>query len=199
MGFLISANSTATGMQNDVLFKFLLTHGADPNVMNRYHWTPLSVAARDGNLPHLELLLSHGAKPDHNALQKAVRRPQSDSSRFSIIALLLSHGAEINAVETEMKGGSTSSALVGPLHKSTVLFKALSAKDVEMVRFLIEQGADPKVKNKWGEKEGLSSLEAVALSRNKELRHAILGEANSKVMKPTQKKQPRYAFRKRKK
>lgn len=42
-----------------------------------------------------------------------------------------------------------------------MLFKAVSAEDVEMLRFLIEQGADPKVRNRRGEKKGLSSLEAV--------------------------------------
>lgn len=175
-------------MQNGVLFNFLLTHGADPNVTDRYHYTPLNVAARHGNLPYIELLLSHGAKPDHNALQMAVRRPQSDSSRFPIISLLLSHGADINAVEAEMKGGPTSNARVGPLHRSTVLFRALSAKDEEMLRFLIEQGADPNVKNRWGEKETLSPLEAVALPRNEGLRHVILRETNSKVKKPAQEK-----------
>ncbi|MCJ1344978.1 hypothetical protein MMC31_003183 [Peltigera leucophlebia] len=176
--------SDATLMRNEVPFNFLLAHGADPNVTDRYHYTPLSVAARDGSLSYIELLFSHGAKPDHNALHMAIRRPQSDSSRFPILALLLSHGADINALETGMKGRPTSSALAGPPHQSTVLFKALSAKDVEMVKFLIEQGADPKVKNQWGEEEGLSSLEAVELSKNEKIRHAVLGEANSKVKEP---------------
>ena len=93
---------------------------------------------------------------------------------------------------------ATPNALTGPPHQSTVLFKDLSAKDVEMLRFLIEQGADPKVKNWRGEEEGLSSLEAIELSKNEKIRHAVLGEANLKVKKPSQKKQARYAFRKMK-
>lgn len=60
-----------------------------------------------------------------------------------------------------------------------------------MFRFLIEQGADPKVRNRRGEKNGLSSLEAVERSKNEKIKHAVLGETNSKVNKRTQEKQPR--------
>lgn len=88
-----------------------------------------------------------------------------------------------------------------------------------MVRFLIEQGADPKVRNQRGEEEGMSSLERVEWSKNEKIRHAVLGEANSKVNERSknekirhavlgeanseeneraQKKEPRYDFRKRK-
>lgn len=95
----------------------------------------------------------------------AVRRRKSDSYRFPILALLLSHGADINAPETGMSGQPTSNALKGSPHLSTVLAMALSAKDVDMVRFLIEQGADPKLANRKGEEEDLSSLEAVGLSK----------------------------------
>lgn len=77
-----------------------------------------------------------------------------------------------------MRGRPTSSALKGSPHPSKVLSKALSAKDVEMVRFLIEQGAHPMVKNRRGEEEGLSSLEAAELSKNEKIRYAVL-EANS--------------------
>lgn len=89
-------------MQNEVLVNLLLTHGADPNVTNGYHYTPLSVDARNGSLSYIELLFSHGAKSDHNALHMAIRPPQSDSSRFTILALLISHGADISALETGM-------------------------------------------------------------------------------------------------
>lgn len=68
-----------------------------------------------------------------------------------------------------------------------MLFKAVSAADVEMLRFLIEQGADPKVRNRRGEKKGLSSLEAVERSKNEKIKHAVLGETKSKVNKRTEK------------
>lgn len=68
-----------------------------------------------------------------------------------------------------------------------MLFKAVSAEDVEMLRFLIEQGADPKVRNRRGEKKGLSSLEAVERSKNEKIKHAVLRETKSKVNKRTEK------------
>lgn len=190
--------SSATSEQNEVLANFLLTHGADPNVTSVYHFTPLSIAAKIGSLAYIELLFSHGAKPDHYALHMAVRRRKSDSSRFPILALLFSHGADINALETGMRGRPTSNALKRSPHPSTVLDMALSTKDVGMVRFLIEQGADPKLANRNEAEKDLSSLEAVRLSKNEEIVRAVLEEANSKLKEPAQENQPRYAFRKRK-
>lgn len=144
--------STAAGMQTKSSSIFSLP--TVPIQMYRIDiTTPLSASPLETAIsPLSSFFFSHSAKPDHSALHMAIRRPQSDSSRFPIIALLLSQGADINALETGMKGRPTSSALVGPLHQSTVLFKALSAKDVEMVRFLIEQGADPKLKILRGER-----------------------------------------------
>lgn len=60
-----------------------------------------------------------------------------------------------------------------------------------MLRFLIVQGADPKVRNRSGEKNGLSSLEAVERSKSEKIKHAVLGETKSKLNKRTQKRQPR--------
>lgn len=61
-----------------------------------------------------------------------------------------------------------------------MLFKAVSAEGVEMLRFLIEQAADPKVRNRRGEKKGLSSLEPVERSKNEKIKHAVLGVEGEK-------------------
>lgn len=125
----------------------------------------------------IEPLFSHGTIPDHNALHMGIRRPQSDSS-FSHSR----HPPFLQRRDQCARDGNER-----PPYQFTVLFKAVSAEDVEMLRFLIEQGADPKVRNRRGEKKGLSSSEAVERSKNEKIKHAVLGETKSKVNKRTEK------------
>ena len=71
----------------------LLEHGADPNICNNDHTTPLHEASSYGLLDAARLLLSHGAKVDEKdgsgktPLQLASRR------RDEMIKLLVAHGA----------------------------------------------------------------------------------------------------------
>jgi ankyrin repeat protein len=66
--------------------EFLLTHGADPNRMTRWHYTALHQALRrDNQLRNIELLLDHGADPTlpngkdgRSAIAIAARRGRGD-------------------------------------------------------------------------------------------------------------------------
>ena len=50
---------------------------------------------------------------------------------------------------------------------------------MEVIRFLLERGADSEVRNRKGEREGMSSLEAVERSKNESVSEIVLGQARS--------------------
>lgn len=139
----------------------------------------MSLIASRGSLANLQLLFSRGAEPDNNALHMALRRPPSDPERFPILDLLLSRGADIDALETGIKGRPTSSSCAGPVLQRTPLFEAVVAGDVDAVRFLVERGADVEVRNRTGRMEGMSSFEAGEKSKSVEIRKVILGARNT--------------------
>ncbi len=56
--------TAAVASQNTELVRYLLENGEDPNTPNQLMITPLFLAATNGNLEILNLLLAHGAKVD---------------------------------------------------------------------------------------------------------------------------------------
>ena len=74
--------------------RLLLEHGADPNICDIYHSTPLHEASSHGLLEVARLLLSYGAKVD--AKDKQGRTPfqvAASEGHHEITKLLLEHGA----------------------------------------------------------------------------------------------------------
>lgn len=108
----------------------------------------------------------------------ALRRSPADPERFPILDLLLSRGADIDALETGNKGRQTSSTRTGLVLQRTPLFEAVVAGDLDAVRFLVKRGADVEVRNRTGRREGMSSLEAGEKSKSEEIREIILGARN---------------------
>ena len=108
----------------------LLDHGADPNG-GRDDRTPLNVAAKSGFDEYVTILLAHGADP--NIADRRGRTPLSrafDTKHWDIAVQLLGGGATLAEA---------------PLNKSgeTELHKAAAVGHVELVRALLDAGADP--------------------------------------------------------
>src|SRR5262249_49074672 len=101
--------------------RILLEHGADPNA--DYGYEPPLEFAVDNDLSEIALLLlEHGAKPRSNELWKAVYAGMDDVAKKLVDA-----GA---GVDDTVPAGSPLTA-------------AVDRHDIEMVRFLLEHGADP--------------------------------------------------------
>lgn len=102
------------------LARLLLDKGADPRQPDD---KPLKTAIQKRLLPMIELLIARGASIDDSAGLAAAAQAKD----LALLQLLLDKGANVDAIET---GGQTA------------LFHAASQGNTEMVRTLIQRGAD---------------------------------------------------------
>ena len=147
--------------------RWLLTHGADVNVRNRAHRTPLHLAAFGINLDAVQVLLEHG--PDINSQSGAGETPlyealtiSSDHSPEKVVEVvrrLLEHGADTNIPDNNY---ST------PLHQAS--FRGW----LEIVRLLLSYGA--KVDEKDG--RGRTSLQVASERGHDEITQLLLEQGS---------------------
>jgi ankyrin len=124
----------ATQNRNYRMGKFLIEHGADVNIANKGGWTPLYLATDNRNL-------EGGDYP--------TRTPDMDHLEY--IKLLLDAGADPNArlVEsTETRTVFTNQWL--DEEGATAFLRASQSGDVELMRLLLEHGADPHIYTELG-------------------------------------------------
>jgi hypothetical protein len=118
----------------------LIAQGADVNARDAEGYTPLAYAARSGDTDTIKQLLD--AKADPNARDcnsfgwtpviNAMHRYNDDAAR-----LLVERGADVNARSGDCKERKIEDGL-------TPLMYAAKFDEAEMVKFLLEHGADPR-------------------------------------------------------
>ena len=146
-----------------------LDAGLDPDYLADRIGTGLMIAAWQGDIPMMDLLVARGADLDkanalgERALMHASWRGQADAVKW-----LLAHGARINsdpfqwsALHYAVFGGKGEVAALLLEHGadinarstngSSVLMMAVYEGHEDLVRQLIERGADTGVKNDWGD------------------------------------------------
>ncbi len=140
----------------------LLEAGADVNQVTRYGWTPLLAATQNGNYQMGKFLIENGA--DVNLANKGGWTPlylatdnrnieggdyptrTPDMDQFEYIKLLLDEGANPNArlsESTETRTVFTNQWLdeIG----ATAFLRASQSGDIDLLRLLLEYGADPLI------------------------------------------------------
>ena len=153
--------------------KTLVEAGADVNQRTFYGWTPLLVATQNRHYKLADYLLEHGANPntpnkggwtplylatDNRNIEGGdypVRTPDMDHLDF--IKLLIAKGADVNArvcgVESkaeECTGDSTETRTNFTMQwlfedGATPFLRAAQSADVELMKLLLEHGANPKL------------------------------------------------------
>ena len=113
----------AAGSKSTAAAGVLVDHGADPNVADRGGVTPLHTAAQLGSLELVNKLLAKGANP--NALTA-------------------------KAAGGGRGGGGGGGFFRGPSGELTALMMAAKANQQEVMKALIDRGADPRLKAQDG-------------------------------------------------
>lgn len=119
----------AVGRNLEGAARVLLEHGANPNMACSHGDTCLQTSILRGYTSMTTLLLQHGASPDtinsrmETALSIATRMGDLETTK-----LLVSHGASVAALTTHPMGNP--------------LWRAAATGELEIARFLLEQGAD---------------------------------------------------------
>ena len=131
---------TATQNRHYKLAAYLLDHGANPNIPNKGGWTPLYLATDNRNI---------------EAGDYPVRTPDMDHLDF--IKLLIAKGANVNAricgstsTPDRCVGDSTETRTNFTMQwlfedGATPFLRAAQSGDVELMKLLLDKGADPKI------------------------------------------------------
>jgi hypothetical protein len=120
--------------------KRLISSGSNVNSSDKSYdnRTPLHIAIENGNLEMVRILIESGA--DVNAKTKLGITPllmiEDHENGFDLAKLLVSKGADVNVQNNG---------------KETVLMFAAEGGNVEFVRLLLENGANPRLKDRDGE------------------------------------------------
>ena len=136
----------ALGKQNLASVRFLLEHGANPNLIT--HWRNQAGLEQVASAPHLAAMmestdflravLDGGGDPnlveDHRTKEAPIY-PAILHQRRANVDLLLQKGADIN--HRNLSG-------------ATPINYAVSANHYSLALLLLKSGADPRIKDRWG-------------------------------------------------
>ncbi|KAG2414805.1 hypothetical protein HFD88_005993 [Aspergillus terreus] len=122
---------------------WLLDHGADPNKQCSIDITPLSYTVEQASLSTVKLLLDRGGDVHKGKLlHRAVER-QTDT--IEVLGMLLERGAPLNSKMYE--NHYLSWRLYYFMGLGTALHKAAELGKADVVRYLVNQGADVGIKD----------------------------------------------------
>ncbi len=172
---------TAVYKDNPEMARWLLSHGADPNIRDSYQQSVLSNAATWRANGCVKLLIEAGA--DVHAEDRLKSQPINHASTPEIARMLVDAGADINFISagytllkfsTERLQVDMVRALLAmgadtdaeaSRYSTTPLYVAVYQDDLEIARLLLEAGANPNAQNadQWFPLATAQSIEMVQL------------------------------------
>lgn len=125
------------GQQNPKGFGLLLQTGANPNAPIKTGGSAMTFAARADNPVYLKMALEQGGDPNyfHRHRKHSLIFDAISPGHLEHVKLLVRHGADINATDA-----------IGVLP----IMRAASLNQYDIVYYLLEEGADFRQENRWG-------------------------------------------------
>jgi ankyrin repeat protein len=162
MGQSVSASEhpliEAAGRGDLELIKTLLDKGVDVNGKNRTGGTPLTAAVANGQLDVARLLIETGA--DVNARDHFGRTALMEAAhigRLELVALLIEKGADVNAKghtsgerDMALHNHREAEHLMSVPGSTTALMEAAWRNNVDIIKLLIDNGANVESKDEYG-------------------------------------------------
>lgn len=196
----ITALTRAVLMGDNELFEFLLKNGANPNIGTDN--TPLIVAAQMGYINIAKLLIKYGADPNfQREMGYTALIGAAESTDCDMIALLLENGADpniqdedgitalyeisyenddidrIKCIELLLKYGADPNIQCF-MNKRTPFMLAVKNNDFDIVKILLENGADPNIQDGTGK----TPLIYAILKNNRDMVKLLLPISNNKTI-----------------
>ncbi|KAK6197778.1 hypothetical protein LQW54_010550 [Pestalotiopsis sp. IQ-011] len=154
---MISIHVMSTNMHSRSTAEWLLDYGLNPNLEGErglIHWrcgksTPINVLALLGTrdtdvIEVMQLLISRSATVDpfvlENAIARRVARRVEPHYQLEVLQWLVDHGADVNY----------------PMQRrDTMIFRAVASKNLQLVEFLLRNGADTSFRRTYDRKTPL--------------------------------------------
>ena len=134
-------NAAQTGNVSEL--KALIAKGADVNHPTRYK-TALMHAASEGHAEIVDLLLAAGAQVNTNTDEGTALMEAVKAGRIEIVKRLLAAGADVSVVHR------TGDLVLLMAARQRSYRTPATEPNAELVQLLLDGGADPNAKDKWG-------------------------------------------------
>ncbi|KAJ5155414.1 hypothetical protein N7492_008217, partial [Penicillium capsulatum] len=152
------------GVTDEETTAWLLDHQADPNRECAVDLTPLSLAVENGPISVIQLMLRHGGDIRRGRLLHHATERRSDT--IEVLKRLIEKGAPINSAIYEDYASSA--------------HKAVELGEVDVVRYLISEGADPTIKDS----NGRTAIECAQILGHQEVLEALEKGNNNSCLIP---------------
>ena len=129
--------------------QWFLSHGADPNFVDRTGITPMSYIARYAPLSSLQLIVDHGGRVQSTdtIVNAVLGHAQGEPDRLEVVRYLLDRGAPIDAFHRRFCDPEKCMGWIMMGGGLTGLHHAAKAGKEDMVALLLQHGANTKLES----------------------------------------------------